>query len=131
MMHTTRFQIIDYGSDAYQKSVALREEILRAPLGLSFLPEELELEKEHVHIAGFLRDDLCATAVLVPEGNAMKMQRVAIKEGFQNQGIGSALMAFCEEYARKLGYRSIYCHARKTAIAFYLKNNYLPVRGAI
>ena len=89
---------------------------------LSLTLEELELEKEHIHIAGFLGQELCATAVLVPEGNTTKMQRVAIRSSFQNKGIGSLMMTFCEDYAREKGYGSVYCHARGTAIPFYLKN---------
>lgn len=119
------FKIVEYGSEEYKKAVALREEILRKPLGLNFTKEELELEKEHVHIAGFLGHELCTTAVLVPDGNALKMQRVASKAQFQGKGIGSALMHFCEEYAKQHGFKSIYCHARSTAVQFYLKNQYL------
>lgn len=118
------FKIIDYESDDYKKAVALREEILRKPLGLFFTKEELEMEKEHVHIAGFLGQEMCATAVLVPDGKEMKMQRVALKASFQGKGIGSSLMRFCEEYAVKHGFKSIYCHARGTAVQFYQKNKY-------
>jgi hypothetical protein len=41
--------------------------------------------------------------------------------------IGSALMVFCEGYARKHGYKSIYCHAKGAAIPFYLKNKHIVV----
>lgn len=95
------FKIIDYRSNDYKKAAALREEILRKPLGLFFTKEELEIEKEHVHIAGFLGQEMCATAVLVPDNQKMKMQRVALKASFQGKGIGSSLMRFCEEYAVK------------------------------
>lgn len=118
------FKMVDYGSAPYKKAVALREAILRTPLGLCFTPEELEKEKEHLHIAGFLGEELCATAVLVPEGAELKMQRVAIKESFQGKGIGSALLRFCEEYAKKEGFVSLYCHSRASAVSFYLKNDY-------
>jgi predicted GNAT family N-acyltransferase len=119
------FNVIDYGSDEYKKSVALREEILRKPLGLFFTQEELSLEKEHIHIAGFLGQELCATAVLVPDDKDLKMQRVVTKVHLQGKGIGSALLRFCESYAKKQGYASIYCHARGAAIPFYLKNQYI------
>ena len=118
------FKLVDYGSDEYKKAVALREEILRNPLGLIFTKEELEMEKKHIHIAGFLGQEMCATAVLVPDADEIKMQRVALKASFQGKGIGSALMRFCEEYAIKHGFKSIYCHARGTAIQFYQKNKY-------
>jgi GrpB-like predicted nucleotidyltransferase (UPF0157 family)/dihydrofolate reductase/GNAT superfamily N-acetyltransferase len=118
------FKVVDYGSEEYKKSVALREEIMQNSLGLSFASEELKL-KDYIHIAGFLGHDLCATAVLIPEGDVLKMQRVATKTHLQNKGIGSALMVFCEEYAKKHGYKSIYCHAKGTAIHFYQKNKYV------
>jgi dihydrofolate reductase/ribosomal protein S18 acetylase RimI-like enzyme len=119
------FKLVDYGSEDYKKAVTLREEILRKPLGLFFTKEELALEKDHVHILGFLGQEMCVTAVLVPSGDEMKMQRVASKASFQGKGIGSALMRFCEEYAKTHGFKSIYCHARDTAVQFYLKNQYV------
>src|SRR5579863_8025605 len=81
---TLTFKILDFASPAYRKAVALREKILREPLGLCFTPEELALEKDHVHIAGFLGQNLCTTAVLVPEGDSLKMQRVATQIALQN-----------------------------------------------
>jgi predicted GNAT family N-acyltransferase len=120
------FKIIGHGSPEYKDAVALREEVLRKPLGLSFTCDELEKEKAHVHIGGFGGSDLCATAVLVPEGNVLKMQRVAVREDLQNKGIASSMMKFCEEYARTHGFKEIYCYARHKAVPFYLKNNYLP-----
>lgn len=118
------FKIVDYGSDAYKKCVTLREEILRKPFGLTFSPEELEMEKGHVHVAGFLGQELAATAALVTKGDTLQMQRVATKPSLQNKGIGSLMMAFCEQYAHQRGIKSIYCHARDSATAFYLRNHY-------
>ncbi len=124
-MKSITFKIISHGSREYEKAVCLRHDILRKPLGLSFTSEELTLEKTHVHIAGFLGNDLCATSVLVPYGNVLKMQRVAVREDLQGQGIASAMMKFCENYALSNGFKEIYCHAREAAVTFYMKNNYV------
>lgn len=118
------FSFLSHGREAYQESVRLRADILRKPLGLAFSPEEGEQEKHHLHVGGFWEGDLVATAILVPEGRALKMRQVAIKESFQHQGMGRELLAFCENYGRKEGFSTIYCHARKTAVQFYLKNKY-------
>lgn len=118
------FTIIPYGSEEYQNAASLREEILRRPLGLTFLPEELEAEKDHIHIVGYRENTLCATAVLVPEGDELKIQRVAVAKAQQNRGIGSSLMFFCEDYAHQRGFKAVYCHARTTAILFYRKHKY-------
>ena len=119
------FKLIAYGSDGWKSAVQLREEILRKPLGSFFTVEELEEERNHLHIVGLLGNELIATAVLVPEGDAMKMQRVVVKEGNQDSGIGSKMMVFCEKIANEKKTQRIYCHARDTAVNFYLKNNYL------
>jgi predicted GNAT family N-acyltransferase len=119
------FKIIKYASFEYEAAIKLREGILRKPLGLVFLPEEIEAEKEHIQIAGFQGEELISTAVLVPEFKDYKMQRVVVKQGLQGSGVGSKMMKFCEEYARNQGAHSIYCHARDSAVNFYLKNNWV------
>ncbi len=124
-MSMISFKIINHGSPEYEEAVKLREDILRKPLGLTFSPEELEAETDHIQIAGFQGDKVMSTAVLVPEGNDYKMQRVVVKQGLQDSGIGSRMIAFCEECARGQGLRSIYLHAIHTAVNFYLKNGYV------
>jgi predicted GNAT family N-acyltransferase len=109
--------------------VYLRESILRQPLGLKFSVEELENEKNHIQIVWFLNNEIIATVVLIPEGNICKMQRVVVKDSLQNQGIGSQLIRFCEDHARSLGFNAIYCHARDSAVAFYLNNHYIAEGG--
>jgi hypothetical protein len=61
-MNSLSFKIINHGSPEYEAAVKLREGILRKPLGLIFLPEELEAEKEHIQIAGFQGDKVISTA---------------------------------------------------------------------
>lgn len=119
------FQVIDHDGPRYREAVRLREAVLRAPLGLSFTPEELAAEAGHLHLVGLEGDTVCATAVLVPEGKAMKMQRVAVAPELQGRGIGRALMRYCEQVARGHGAKTIYAHARESAVPFYEKNWYV------
>ena len=120
------FKIIAHGSYEYKKCVSLREDILRKPLGLSYTSEELDCEKDHIHIAGFLSVTLCVTAFLVQEEKRLRIKQVAVRKDLQGQGIASAMMKFCEEYAQENGFKEIYCHARQTAVPFYEKNAYIP-----
>ena len=41
-----------YGSDDYGKSCDLRNEILRKPLGMNLFDEDLEEEKDFIHLIG-------------------------------------------------------------------------------
>jgi Predicted acyltransferase len=125
-MSSVTFKCIAYGSDDYYASVQLREEILLKPFGLHYSPETLAAEKYHMHLVGMLHNHVVATAVLVPEGDMFKMQRVAVRADLQGQGVGSVLMEICEQVAVQNGIKKMYCHARDSAVPFYLKNNYIP-----
>ena len=118
------FKEITYKSPEWTQAVRLREKILREPLGSKFTDKELEEEKNHIQIAGFLDNELVATAVLVPEGDKMKMQRVVVLDSLRGQKIGSKMMAFCEKLALERNVEVMYCHARDSAVDFYSKNNY-------
>lgn len=118
------FKEIIHRSAAWTDAVRLREKILREPLGSSFTDQELEEEKYHFQIAGFLDEVIIATAVLVPVGDAMKMQRVVVAENLRSLNIGSEMMTFCEKLASDKNFKVMYCHARDTAVNFYIKNGY-------
>ena len=121
------FKIVSHGSNEWKKAVQLREDVLRKPLGSVFTTEELEEEKNHIQIVGFVDNKLIATAVLVPEYPSLKMQRVVVTDQLRNLQLGSKMMGFCEDYATTESYKKIYCHARDSAVRFYLKNKYVGI----
>ncbi len=118
------FKEIVHKSQEWTNAVRLREKILREPLGSKFSEKELEEEQYHIQIAGFMDHELVATAVLVPEGTEMKMQRVVVSENLRSKNIGSEMMAFCEKLAVDRNFKLMYCHARDSAVNFYSKNHY-------
>lgn len=124
-MYTVVFKTVEFESPEYKETVALRELLLRKPLGLEFSNEELQLEKSMYHL-GYFHDDSCiACLVLVPEkNNRIKMRQVAVATAFQSKGIGRKLVLDAEEFAVKQDFGRIYCHARETALDFYKKLNY-------
>lgn len=118
-----QFSIIPYGTPAYAEILALREEILRKPLGIGFTAEEIAAEKDWVHMAAYLDGTLCGTAAVVFENNNLaKVCRVAVRADRQGKGTGTKLMHYVESYAAQQGIREIYVHARDMAVPFYLKN---------
>ncbi len=118
------FKIINHGTEDWSLAVKLREDILRKPLGSFFTEEELEDEKNHIHIIGMIASEIIASAVLVPQGAFLKMQRVVVSDHLRRKNIGSQMMAFCESQAKKKGFLIMYCHARDSAVNFYLNNSY-------
>lgn len=118
-------RLVEFGSEEYRQTVRLRDAVLRAPLGLTFTPEQLDGETEDLHVACFLGDELVACLVLTPKDDgAIKMRQVAVRPTLQGQGIGKALVRASEQIARERGYREMVLHARETAVSFYLHLEY-------
>ena len=121
---------IDYGSPEYLQMVQLRTDILRKPLGLTFLPEELEKEKDEILIAAFEEEKMLGCCMLIRfDPQTVRLRQMAVLNNLQGKGIGSALMHFAENIARDMGYRKIMMHARKTATGFYEKLGYTVLGG--
>lgn len=119
---------IDFGSPEYAISIALRDRILRQPLGLYFSPEQLAQEAQEFHLGYWEGNQLLGCLVLKPlDAYVVKMRQVAVAENQQNKGIGTALVAFAEEFAREHLFRKMVLHARETAVDFYLQKGYTLV----
>lgn len=120
---------VQYGTKAYDETVALRAAILRTPLGLEFSSEELYEEKDSFHLA-YRRNTLGACLVLQPLGaQRVRMRQFAVHEDWQGQGVGRSLLNYSESFARDRGYTEMVLHARETAVDFYSKAGY-KVDGA-
>ncbi len=112
---------VAYGTPAYDATVALRDAVLRRPLGLVFTPEQLAAEADEIHLAGFADDGAVrACVVLVPKPDGvMKLRQMAVHPDHQRQGLGARLVAFAEQVARARGARRMVLNARDAAIGFY------------
>jgi ribosomal protein S18 acetylase RimI-like enzyme len=123
--HPTVCREVQHGTDEYKQTVALRDEILRKPLSLTFGPEELSEERDSFHLACWQDDMLAACLVLKPlSGQQIRMRQLAVGTDFQGKGIGRMLVGYSESFAREHGYREIILHARETAVRFYEKLGY-------
>ena len=118
-------KLIDHGSKDYKKMIDLRYHLLRRPLGLSFTDEELESEKNNIHIGCFDDDKMEGCCMLVPKDKEnIQLRQMAVTSGLQGKGIGRVLTTFAENVARDRGYKKIMMNARKTAMGFYEKLGY-------
>ncbi len=116
---------IQHGSAEYWKTAAFRDRLLRKPLGLQFTPTELEAESDSYHLACYQDDTLVACVVLKPVSSGkIRMRQLIVAEQYQRQGIGTALVARAESFARELGFHEMVMHARETAVPFYERLGY-------
>ncbi len=118
-------RVIAYGSPEYAETLALRDEILRKPLGLCLTEEQRKAESRDHHLACYRGDRLAGCLVLTPVSDgAVKMRQVAVAADCQRQGIGTQLVAYAERIAADLGFRVMTAHAREVAVPFYARIGY-------
>ncbi|MES2962851.1 MAG: GNAT family N-acetyltransferase [Bdellovibrionota bacterium] len=121
---------IPYGSPDYERTVSLRHEVLRKPLGLEFDQAFLAQEKDpaHTHVAAFDGTSLVGCLILTDAGGgSLKMRQVAVAANQQGKGVGRALVEFSEKFGHERGFREMVLNARETAVPFYLALDYEPV----
>jgi predicted GNAT family N-acyltransferase len=127
-MNKVQCKLLEFGSENYKKSIDLRRQVLRKPLGLDFTSDDLITELDQFHFALFYNNELQAILLLktMNDNNpgVLKMRQVAVNPEFQSKGFGSILVKFSEQWAIESGYKSFELHARITAVEFYKKLNY-------
>jgi len=116
---------IPYSDEEYRKELALRDEVLRKPLGRSLYDENLDAERDDYHIGAFINGQLIGVLILRRLNSTdIKMKQVAVTERWQGHGTGREMVRYAEEYAKNNGYTDILLNARKTATGFYEKQGY-------
>jgi predicted N-acetyltransferase YhbS len=114
--------------DRYKEALELRIKVLRAPLGLVYTPEQLAEEATDIHVVAIDEGKVVGTILLrhINE-QVIKMRQFAVAPDRQRQGIGSEIVAYCEDYALENGYNTIELHARESAVPFYQPLEYEKV----
>jgi len=117
---------VKHGDEDYQRTLDMRFDILRAPLGLGWSAEDLAAEGGQWHFGLFDDDDaLVACVVIKPLGDGLaKLRQMAVAEGQRGQGRGRELVAGVEDALRDKGVTRIQMDARKIARGFYEKLGY-------
>lgn len=125
MQNELEIKIINFGDDDYLASLALRDKILRKPIGLNLSENDTKNEDKQIHFGAFLKDKLVGCLILYPQNeNEVKMRQVAVLSELQKTGIGKKLVNFAEEYAKNIGFSIITTHARLIVKEFYIKLDY-------
>jgi predicted GNAT family N-acyltransferase len=117
---------LQFATPEYDELVQLRADVLRKPLGMVFTPEFLANEWQDTHLAIYDEAHNLLGGLMLSHKDAttVQMRQVAIAERLQNQGIGKKIVAFSEQYAVQKGYKTMYLHARQTAVKFYEQQGY-------
>ena len=70
-----------------------------------------------------------ATVRLLPNKDLtqLTLQRMAVLDAYQGQGLGSILLKEAEDFAQEQGFQTISLHAQLSALKFYRNNGYQEV----
>lgn len=120
------FREIDFGGEDYRRECALRQAVLRAPLGLDLYAEDLEKERQELHFGLFDEDDqlhACAIAIPLQDARA-RIRQMAVSANCQGQGLGRKLLEEIEKQLLRRGFSEISLHARLSAAGFYEQLGY-------
>jgi predicted DNA-binding protein (MmcQ/YjbR family)/predicted GNAT family N-acyltransferase len=113
-------KIIAYQSEEYKSSLALRNEVLRQPLGLHFTDQDIAEDLHDIHIIASTEDHVIGCLILKEiDKTIVKMRQVAISPTFQGMGIGKEMVEFAEQIAIQMHYSTMELHARIESASFY------------
>jgi predicted GNAT family N-acyltransferase len=116
---------IEYGSAAYRAAVALRDELLRRPLGLRLTDQELEQDRQYPHFVCEADGEIVGCLMLAPLSDTdVRVRQVAVAQHAQRRGVGRAMTDFAEAFARRAGFTRMILHSRESAVPFYQKMGY-------
>src|SRR5690606_30732564 len=107
-----KYKQVQYGSNEQIRSINLRRDILRLPIGLDFTSHELEQEFDQIHFVAESDEIIIGVLILVKDKNnvVVKMRQVAIDASWQGKGIGKKLVLFSEQWAKENNFSKIELH---------------------
>jgi predicted GNAT family N-acyltransferase len=126
------FTQIEFASTDYRQECALRDAILRAPLGLWLTEEDIAGEQAQWHFGLFAAAGaLIACVIVAPlSPTSAKIRQMAVARERQGQGYGRRLLREVERVLTARGITTLVLHARATAVDFYAKLGYTVVGEA-
>ncbi len=120
-------QFIEFktSSNWYSQALTLRNDVLRRPLGLDLLDEDLSQEDQYRHFGITHEEQLLAYVLILPESTeSVTLRQMAVSPEYQKQGVGFSLLKQVESVLESDRVQMIQMAARVSAIPFYQKLGY-------
>lgn len=106
----------------------LRYEMLRKPWNQPYdsTKDEFEQNSLHVLMLDDKGDPAAAGRLQFNSPEEGQIRSMAVIKGMQGKGLGTKILLYLEDEARKKKFKHIILDAREGAVDFYLKNGYKP-----
>ena len=113
-------KMIPYQSEEYISAIALRNEILKYPLGLHCTEKDIAEDLHDIHIIASTENLVIGCLILKEiDKTKVKMRQVAVSPKFQGMGLGKDMVDFAEQIAIHMHYSTMELHARIESASFY------------
>jgi len=114
-----------FESPRYEQALALRDRLLRKPVGLVMTDEDRKGDAHREHIVAVEDETVIGCVSYYLEApNIMRIKQMVVDPAYQGKGIGVQLMQAAEAAGYSEGARTARLHARNTAIEFYTRLDY-------
>lgn len=113
-------KICTYGDSLYLRALAVRDEILRKPLGLTFSNRDVKEEANHHFLVALDGAKVVGTSQWFrKEEEVIRIKQVSVLYDYQSKGVGRLMNEFIEQWCDNNQVKTIELHARKVAFGFY------------
>jgi GNAT superfamily N-acetyltransferase len=116
---------VPFGGEDYRALLAVRDAVLRRPIGMALRPKDVASDPGDTHLAAFAGATPVACVLLTPlEEGRVQLRQMAVADAFRGRDIGARLARFAEDVAARRGFTMIETRARRVAEGFYRKLGY-------
>ena len=117
------FRIASQPDDAI-KALLVRAIVFMEEQNISYAEEMDAFDHEALQIIGEIQGEPIATARIRFLGDIAKLERLAIRKAWRNQGHGDRLIEFMLTTAHERGFRKFKLHAQARLHTFYEKHGF-------
>ena len=119
------FREVAFGSHGYNQLLAIRDSVLRKPIGMQLRAKDTASDPGDYHLAAFDGPSPVGCVLLTPrENGVVQLRQMAVLDSHRGRDIGARLVAFAEKIAAARGFTTVETRAWKTAEGFYRKLGY-------
>lgn len=101
----------------WQQTIALRHRVLWPNKAPEFC--HVDGDEEALHYGAFINNELVCVASVYLSDDKARLRKFATDNHFQNQGIGSRMLAFIIDSLKGTQAITFWCDARESALGFY------------
>jgi predicted GNAT family N-acyltransferase len=112
-------------SDEVTDALRLRERVFSGEQGVRVEADRDGRDPEATHLVAVEDGDVIGTCRLVFRGRIARLGRLAVEPAWRRRGVGAAILAAAERYAREAGAERIDLHAQTSALSLYVRGGYV------